>query len=66
MKKRFFLINTIILITLFINAGAIAQNNFSISGQVLDQESSDPIAGATLFISDLEKALPQIKTEILN
>ena len=55
MKKRFFLINTIILITLFINAGAIAQNNFSIGGQVLDQESNDPIAGATLFISDLEK-----------
>ncbi len=55
MKKRFFLINTIILITLFLNNGAIAQNNFSISGQVIDKALGEPIIGATLFIPTLEK-----------
>ena len=55
MNKRSLLINTIILITLIINSGAIAQNNFSINGQVLDQASNDPIVGATLFIPELEK-----------
>jgi len=55
MQKILFSINTIILITLFVNPGAIAQPTFSISGQVLDQELGDPVAGATLFISDIEK-----------
>ncbi len=43
------------LITLFINAGAIAQNNFSLSGQVIDKALGEPIIGATLFIPTLEK-----------
>jgi Fe(3+) dicitrate transport protein len=55
MKKRFFLINTIILITLFINTGAIAQSNFSISGQVIDPIVNKPIPATTLFIPNIDK-----------
>jgi len=55
MKKRSFLIKFIILITLFINTGAIAQNTFFVKGQVINQENGEPIIGATLFIPKIQK-----------
>lgn len=55
MKNQRFLINCIILITLIINTGAIAQNNFFVSGQVFDQAVGNPIVGATLFILEIKK-----------
>lgn len=55
MKKKRFLIHVLMLITLIISTNLIAQDSFFVSGQVLDQESGDPIVGATLFIPNVEK-----------
>ena len=55
MKKISFLISFIILVTLFLNTEAIAQNTFSVTGQVIDQENRAVIIGTTLFIPTLQK-----------
>jgi len=55
MKKKRFLINSIIVIFLFFSIGSIAQNTFVLNGQVVDQQSKEPIIGASLFIPSIEK-----------
>ena len=55
MKKIIFLIKFIILINLFINTEAVAQNTFYVAGQIIDQENGEAIIGATLFIPKIQK-----------
>ncbi len=55
MKDIFFIKNSIVLALLFVCGGMLAQNSFSVSGQVLNQETGNPIVGATLFISAIQK-----------
>ena len=55
MKDIFFIKNSIVLALLFVCGSMLAQNSFSVSGQVLDQGTGDPIVGATLFISNIQK-----------
>lgn len=57
MKNNFFIKNSLVLLLQFLSIGIIAQTNFSISGQVLDQKADDPIVGATLFIPKLQKGI---------